>query len=47
MVYECVVEGIVYEELEGRKRSTDELSKGVRAGNVEGIWSEVLRFKEL
>lgn len=48
MVYECVVEGTVYEELEGRRQSTDDLSNWVKAGSVDqGIWSEALRFKEL
>jgi len=35
MVFECVVENIVYEELEGRSKSRDDLSKGVKAGNVD------------
>lgn len=48
MVYECVVEDTVYEEPEGRRQSTDDLSNWVKAGNVdEGIWFIALRFKEL
>lgn len=35
MIYECVVQDIVYEELEGRKQSTDDLSKGGKAGNAD------------
>lgn len=35
MVYEGVVEDIVYEELEGRKQSTDVLSKGGKAANAD------------
>ena len=35
VVYEHVVEDIVYEELEGRKNRTDDLRKGVKAGNVD------------
>lgn len=30
MVYECVVKDIVYWELKGRKKSTDDLSKGIK-----------------
>lgn len=35
MVFECVVENIVCDELEGRSESRDDLSKGAKAGNVD------------
>lgn len=48
MVYECVVEGAVYEGLEGKKERTEDLSKGVRAATVdEGMGFEALGCREL